>query len=143
MNNHTTQDVLAKLREQNDRSQALLVNLFATAKNIDTSEVDTLADTHSIVDTMDAEHDFDAYESSDHNMRQQEWEHQAREVAFIEFHVPAKLPITEAQRIAANKAIEAKFPGVQLGANLSQRKACEILASYIGLDNAAKLMASV
>lgn len=118
MNNHTTQDVLAKLRELNERNMALLAPLQAD------------------------EHDWDSYDSSDHNMRQQEWEQQAREVAFIEFHIPAKLPINEAQLIAANKAIEAKFSGVRLGASLSQRKACEILASYIGLDDAAKLMAS-
>lgn len=131
--NDAAQDLLARLREQNAANMAALAAMTTTPKE------NTMP---TITPAVEAEHDFAAYDSSDIHLRTQEWEAQARKVAFIEFHAPAKIALTQAQHLAANDAMDAVAPGVRIGANVSQRKAHEILTSYIGLDSASALLAN-
>jgi hypothetical protein len=161
---NTLDQLMTRLRELNTPTKADFVLVNGPECPFVKAECDTLAartgnecgNTHH----ADDEHDFASYDSSDIHLRTQEWERQARfdqcdntctvdcghckgnHALVVEFHAPAKLPITQAQRLNANDAIKGVFPGVQLGSNLSQRKAHEILASYVGLNAASNIMAS-
>jgi hypothetical protein len=121
-------DMIRQQNEANSKTVTMLVGPGGTCKSF-TDEGEH------------GEHDFASYDSSDIHMRTEEWERQGREVAFIEFHAPKKVAITDAQRIAANARLERECPGIKFGSNLSQHKAHEILTSYIGLAEASRLMA--
>lgn len=86
------------------------------------------------------EHDWTAYDSSDIHLRTQEWETQAQPVA-VQHFAPTRKPITAAQREQANAALATVMPGVQLGENMRQRKAHEILVSFLGVDAANLILA--
>ena len=91
-------------------------------------------------DMLDGEHDWDSYDSSDIHLRTQEWERQAH---VIQHFVPTnrKLTITSTQRERANAEIAKVMPGVKLGMDLTQVKAHEVLASYVGVESANLIMA--
>jgi hypothetical protein len=125
----TIENLLAKLNAQT----ALLRTTIPTAKEATVNSTATLTDTD--------EHDWASYDSSDIHLRTQEWEAQTRPTV-IQHFVPKtrKLTITPTQREHANAALMRAMPGVQLGQNVSQRKAHELLVSFLGEATADTIM---
>lgn len=86
------------------------------------------------------EHEWNTYDSSDIHQRQAEWEAQAAAPVTIQQYTFPRERMTHAQFMRANAALANAVPGVQLGENMRQHRAHDVLSQFVGLDLATSLM---